>query len=257
VQQFQTLEYVAKTLTPALSLKGRGDKKKGPNMKRSICILLCLALLAGCSYFNGGLSDNDKAAIQATENARKSGHVEESVNLLRALQAKNPENPDILRPLGYALIDANRPDEAVKVFDTLITLKPDDTGGYNGKAVALDHMDNHEGAQALYEQALKISPDSPTIQSNLGMSMILNGQYKEAVKLLEPLNKPGAKTLRRNLAMAYALSGDKKKALALDMEDMPAAEAQENMRFYEAYAKRHKTPKKPAQKQTGFSDTPQ
>jgi len=200
-------------------------------MKLSTITILSLAFLAGCSHLPSlHSSDQDKT-----------------------------QPPEQMRKQAYALIDT-RPQEAAALFDKLIAQKPDDALAYNGKAVALDHSGNHASAQALYGQALKLSPDSPSIKNNLAMSMILNGQTKGAIALLEPLANQGNKTIRQNLALAYALNGDKKKALAINQEDVSPEEAKENMRFYEEYAKQRKkhsfSPAPAAPAGTGFVEAP-
>lgn len=180
-------------------------------------------------------------------------------SLQKALE-QTPDDPRVLSQLGYALVAADRPEDAVAAFDRLIVLNPKNPAAYNGKAVAFDHAGNHLAAQELYQQALKLSPDSVNIQNNLGMSLILNGQIEQAIALLQQLNDiPGAgKTVRQNLALAYGIHGDKDKALALNLKDLPEDEAKENMRFYEEYVKQRKLTASdaPVPSGIGFADTP-
>jgi Flp pilus assembly protein TadD len=57
---------------------------------------------------------------------------------------------------------------------------------------------------------------------NLALSMALNGQAPEAVRLLQPLaNDPGAsRRIRDDLAAALAISGDKAAATRILSADM-------------------------------------
>ncbi|MDE3059701.1 MAG: tetratricopeptide repeat protein [Pseudomonadota bacterium] len=216
-------------------------------------------LLAACTPdAPHGKKADTQGVVQAADNLRKSGDAGGAVRMLRDAQAKTPEDPDVLLHLGYALIAADEPEEAVNIFDKLLALHPDNALAYGGKAVAFDHAGNHLAAQDLYEKALAITPDSLSLQNNLAMSMILNDQLDQALALLEKLNRRESNpTVRQNLAMAYALTGDSKKALALNLETLSPEQAQENMRFYEEYQRRHKT--KPAHKKQesiGFAETP-
>ena len=110
---------------------------------------------------------------------------------------------------------------------------------YNGKAIALDHSGDHAGAQELYRKALALSPDSLLTQNNLAMSMILNGQIDDAIALLETLNKrkDANATVRQNLALAYGLKGNPARARELNLQDVSPEQAEQNLQFYEKYAR--------------------
>ena len=152
---------------------------------------------------------------------------------------------ELLRKNGNALIESGRQQEAVIIFDKLIALDPQNALAYNGKAVAFDYSGNHLAAQDLYQTALSLSPNSLPIKNNLAMSLILNNQIKQAIKLLEPLvksskNKDSSNNIiRHNLALAYGISGQHEKATKLNLRDMTKEQAEENIRFYKSYAARN------------------
>ncbi len=112
---------------------------------------------------------------------RKMGQPEQAPSPCRRRWRKNPGDPAFIEQLGYALTAAGQPEAAVAVFDRLIAMQPDNAMAYNGKAVAFDHTGNHLAAQELYQQGLKLSPNSVSIQNNLAMSLILNDQYDQAI----------------------------------------------------------------------------
>lgn len=169
---------------------------------------------------------------------RTSGRGEEAVALMRQAEKKNPADQAVLLELGYALIAANQPEEAVSVFDKLTAINHGSASAYNGKAVAFDHAGNHTAAQEIYQKALKLSPTSTTIQNNLALSMILNDQVDTAISLLEPIshksNAPAA--VRHNLALAYGVKGDAARARTINLKDMTPTQADENQKFYEYYS---------------------
>jgi len=234
-----------------------------PNTMRrlSFISLGLVTLLAACSTSQDAKRDRDteRKQLQMAEQMRKSGDPARAAALLEQAVDKYPDDPVLLSPLGYTLIEAGQPEEAVAVFDRLIAVQPDNANAYNGKAVAFDHSGNHLAAQDLYQQALSLSPHSLTIRNNLGMSLILNGQLDKAVALFETLNDEEShnKTVRQNLALAYGLSGNKAKALALNLQDLPEAQAHENMHFYEDYANRmQRQGGKLSSMPVGFAETP-
>ncbi len=149
---------------------------------------------------------------------------------------------EALRKSGNALIESGKEQEAIVVFDKIITLDPKNALAYNGKAVAFDHSGNHLAAQDLYQTALKLSPNSLAIKNNLAMSLILNKQIKQAIAILEPLSKkPGidkdqsGDTIRHNLALAYGISGQYDKATKINRRDLSIKEAKENIEYYKDY----------------------
>lgn len=191
--------------------------------------------------------DSVETAIELASMTRKMGNPQQALMLMRSAQDKEPANTGVMTQLGYALIDSGQIKEAVAVFDRLMAMKHDDAAAYNGKAVAFDSAGNHIVAQKLYRQALTFAPGAANVQNNLAMSMILNGQVKEAAAILEPLyaRHPTNATIRHNLAMAYGMTGNRTKSLELNMLDMSEAEAKENLKYYREYAKRQEPYIKP------------
>ena len=89
----------------------------------------------------------------------------EAAGLLQNDLEKDSNNPALLGQLGYAQIAADQSEDAVRTFDQLIALDPNNANAYDGKAMAFDHAGNHLAAQELYQQALKLAPDSLTTRS--------------------------------------------------------------------------------------------
>jgi Flp pilus assembly protein TadD len=237
--------------------------------------ILALMLLAACQpqdASDAALNEQDKAGLQAAEAARQSGDLakagklyeqlaarddssaavyiamasnyrrmgkpQEAAATLRKAQTRYPGDPKLLSQLGYALIAAKKPEEAVLVFDELIAMQPDNASAYNGKAVAFDHAGNHVAAQEIYQKALSLAPSSTAIRNNQALSLILSDEIDEAIARLEPLTRSSSATatMRQNLALAYGLKGNRERARELNLKDVSEQQANENLRFYEKYA---------------------
>ena len=95
-------------------------------MSRLSPAILCLLLLAACATPKD-LSSEDQQKLGQAEQMRKSGNADQAVQLLSEVVAKNPDNPASVTQLGYALIAAGKPQDAVDVFDHLISLLEADT----------------------------------------------------------------------------------------------------------------------------------
>ena len=184
------------------------------------CLAICL-LLPGCSSFSSTAIDSEtKASLLEAKQLRESGNAASAVELLRAAHNRFPHNTIILQQLGYTLVETKQYQEAVTVFDQLIGLEPTNPSGYNGKAVAFDHLGNHLAAQDIYKMALLLSPDSVAIHNNLAMSLILNKQPKLAIAQLEPLLATNSDNdvIRSNITRARALLAEQKKGKKISLK---------------------------------------
>lgn len=132
-------------------------------------------------------------------------HTAVALLLITACSTAPANNFEALRKDGNALIEDGRPQEAIALFDQIISQDPQNALAYSSKAVAFDKLGNHLAAQDMYQTALSLSPNSSSIKNNLAMSFIMNHQAKQAIVILEPLVKadPANKTIRDNLALAY------------------------------------------------------
>lgn len=245
-------------------------------MIRRCCVALVMCVLSACSQQSSTPAPQEKALMQMADTMARNGNTEDAIKLYEQLVTTNGRNLDyylelarlyrsigrtpqaiavlqkayavddddarVRKQLGFALLAAGQNEAAFELFSRWVEDEPKNADALNGYAMALDYKNDHTAAQTAYQKAIALSPANVMdIKNNLGMSYILAGKWEAAIDLLEPLVKAGAgKTTRQNLALAYGLKGDKKKALEMNLKDLPAAKAKENMRFYEEYLKRLK-----------------
>lgn len=180
---------------------------------------------------------NIMAYIGLSQTYRKMNQPADAVTVMNAAQKRAPDNEKVLKHLGYALIANKDYRQAVNIFDMLTAINHQSIVGYNGKAVAFDHAGNHVAAHEIYQQALKIQPNSITTQNNLAVSMIMNNKPNEAIRILLPLAKQANATNEtyHNLALAYGVKGDKKRARGINLKYMKPEQADQNQQFYDHY----------------------
>lgn len=158
----------------------------------------------------------------------------------------NPRDTSILRAIANIRINQGDSEQALKILDDALTLKPDDALLYNSRGVALDRLQRHKAARESYAKAMELDPENAVIfQSNLGMSYIMTEYYSKAIRLLEPLaaSSEATPSVRQNLALAYGLKGDNQNALKYGLKDLDDKQANENIRFYTLLANKGKTVK--------------
>ena len=95
-------------------------------------------------------------------------------------------------------------------FNKAIGIDPLFVKAYNGIAVSLDQMGEHERAQEYYQAALAIKPDLDYLYNNLGYSFLLQERYEEAAAAFEKANALAGgqvSRIRNNLALANSALG--------------------------------------------------
>ena len=88
--------------------------------------------------------------------------------LLRMLQARNPDDAELLYNLGMMLSDQRKLDEAIPMLEKLVEIDPETSNGWTALGVAYSrNREMHKSEQAL-RRALEIDPDNAYALRNLG-----------------------------------------------------------------------------------------
>ena len=164
----------------------------------------------------------------------KLGANDEALEVLQAALKLRKNNVDALRAMGNTLILLGRPAQAIPQFERALDHRKDPRL-INGMAVAYDMLDDYKAAQACYRVGLDITPDSLSLRNNLGLSLLLSGDYDAAVKdLRQVVSSPGATVRNRlNLALALVLSGDSRTAEGVARFDLNAQAAHDQIAYFE------------------------
>lgn len=152
----------------------------------------------------------------------------------RAAIAAAPSDVEARRGLGTALITMGQPEAAIVELEKALDIA-EDYRIYNSLGVAYDMTGDHVSAQTYYKTGLTLSPGNPELSNNLGLSLALDGQYPEAIALLEKIsNDPAAPPrYRQNLALALGLAGNRDKAREVAQQDMDYATAEKNLSYFD------------------------
>ena len=125
------------------------------------------------------------------------------------------------RNRGNARADAGANAEALADFDQAIVLRPDDSGGFAGRARVHVALKNLDAAIVDYSEALRLVPGSVAPLAGRGHAYFIKGDvaaavadFTEAIKL----NPKSASTYNRR-GLAYRKSGDMARAI----DDLTAA----------------------------------
>lgn len=92
-----------------------------------------------------------------------------------------PTHLRFMDKLGVALTQAGRPEEAIDLYNRLLELNPKFETGLNNRGFARLYVNDLEGAEADFKQALALSPDLEQAMANLA-SLYLNTNRQEEAR---------------------------------------------------------------------------
>jgi tetratricopeptide (TPR) repeat protein len=88
--------------------------------------------------------------------------------LLRMLQAKKPDDAELLYNLGMMLSDQQKLDEAIPMLESLVEIDPETSNGWTALGVAYSRNQELEKSERALRHALEIDPDNAYALRNLG-----------------------------------------------------------------------------------------
>jgi Flp pilus assembly protein TadD len=174
-----------------------------------------------------------EAAVKYAQALRLLGQRSQAVAVLQQAAIHNPDNKKVLGAYGRALADAGDYAQALEVLGKAHTPDQPDWHILSAQGAVLDQLGRHQEAQRYYASALKISPDEPSVLSNLGLSYAL---AKDLPKAEATLRRAVAQTtvdprVRQNLALVVGLQGRFAEAEDIARADLPPDEAAANVAY--------------------------
>ena len=174
-------------------------------------------------------------ALRATEQRAQ------AVAVLQQASIRNPHDMKLLGAYGRALADAGEYAEALDALERAHTPDNPDWQILNAQGAVLDQMGRHTEAQRYYSAALKISPNNPSVLSNLGLSYLLEKNLKRAeLTLRKAAAQPNASPkVRQNLALVVGLQGRFAEAEKIASADLSESEAAANVAYLRQMLAQH------------------
>jgi tetratricopeptide (TPR) repeat protein len=136
----------------------------------------------------GGLEDAD-LFWGAAEVSAEVGQEARALQLLDVLLRRDPNNPLFLRKKGQLLLRAGHRPEALAALQLAVQAAHGDPHAYFEVAEALRAQGAYADAITYYRRGLDIDPKSRHGRLALAETLLLAGQYPEAVQISDPLLK--------------------------------------------------------------------
>jgi Flp pilus assembly protein TadD len=177
-----------------------------------------------------------QTAIHFAAALRTVGQTGQAVAVLEESIGIHGRDADLGVAYAKALASDGRFEQALTVIDD--TIQPDRPywNALSVKGAILDQIGQHEQARVLYEQALLMNPQEPSLHANIGLSYAMTGDLDQAeTKLRYAASLPGATSqVRQNLALVLGLQGKFDETRAIYAAELPPDQVEANMAYIRA-----------------------
>ena len=171
------------------------------------------------------------AALQYGKALRATGQKSQAAAVLEQATIAHPGNKALLAGYGRALADNGNFQKAFDILTRAHTPDDPDWRILSAQGAVLDQLGQYEEARQYYASALKITPEEPSVLSNLGLSYVLAKDLPKAEEIMRRANSraDADQRVRLNLALVVGLQGRLAEAESIVTADRPAEEAAANV----------------------------
>jgi Flp pilus assembly protein TadD len=152
---------------------------------------------------------NIDAGVNYAKNLKAMGEKDRAIAVLQQASMYNSDHKGLASEYGRLALESDQAQLAEKLLARAEDpLKPD-WKIISAQGAAIAKQGRHRDAIPLFERALSLSADNPSILNNLGMAQAMNGDAAKAeVTLRKASEQPGASPrVRQNLALVLGLQG--------------------------------------------------
>jgi Flp pilus assembly protein TadD len=164
----------------------------------------------------------------------------EAIKIYKAVLKQDENNLNALRGIGRAYMLDGDATAARPYLERIVRVSP--TGSnFSALGVVYDMLGAYKAAQQHYKLALEKSPNDLTILNNQSFSLLMTGDYKNAILVLEKIVSQERATPQQigNLALAYMLNNQEDKATILLTKKLTAEEKAKNLAYFKDIKQRY------------------
>jgi Flp pilus assembly protein TadD len=179
-----------------------------------------------------------EAGVKLARALRDLNRNEEAGQAAERVLVLQPGNVEAMLEVARANIARGQGFYAIAPAKAAIAAAPKDWRPLSLLGVAYDQVGRPDDARAAWGQALKLSPDNPSVLSNLALSYAAAGDAPQAETLLrKAVARPGSTLqMRQNLALVLGLQGKTAEAERLIRDDLPPETAEKTLAWLKAGA---------------------
>lgn len=170
----------------------------------------------------------------------RAGQIDKAALLYRKALTADPGNPDALHLLGMVALQQGRAREAADLIAKAIARHNRNASYHFHHALALQTLQDLDGAVAGYKKALALDPDNPDIYNNMGNALAAQGKPEDARSIflrllaLQPSHAIGHNNLGavlRDMGRLDEAEASFRKAIAIQPDLTSALTNLANMRW--------------------------
>ena len=174
-----------------------------------------------------------KAAINYAKNLKAAGQKEQALNVLQGASMFHGGNRELASEYGRLALDMGQTSLAQKLLEAADDPAKPDWKIISARGTAFAKQGQYKQAIPLYERALLLSPNQPSVVSNLAMAHAANGEAPRAEAMLRTVAEApdSDPKVRQNLALVLGIQGKYDEARMVSAKDIPAENAAANVEY--------------------------
>jgi Flp pilus assembly protein TadD len=164
-----------------------------------------------------------KAAISYARNLKAGGQREQALSVLQHASIYHGENLELASEYGRLALDLGQVSLAHKLLAAADDPANPDWRVISARGTALAKQGNYKDAIPLFERALTLAPEHPSLLNNLALAYVADGQTDAAEPLLRrAVNAQESDArVRQNLALVLGLQGKYDESKQIASRDLP------------------------------------
>lgn len=174
---------------------------------------------------------NKTAGLSYARNLKAAGQKQAALNVMQALALYHGQDREIASEYGRLALELDQAGLAGSVLAIADDPSKPDWKVISARGSAYAKLGQFDQAVPMFERALQISPDNPSVQNNLAMAYAANGDANRAEQLLRRAHeaRPADARIRQNLAIVLGLLGRFEEAKVVGGTGVSGAESDNNV----------------------------
>jgi len=165
-----------------------------------------------------------KATLSYARNLKALGRKTQALGVLQGGYMFAPDNREFLSEYGRLALELGQVSTAGELLARAEDPVRPDWRVTSARGTVLAKQGNYKGAIELYEKALSLAPEQPSVMNNLAMAYTMDGQAERGEALLRQAASKGSTDprLKQNLALVLGLQGKGEDGRPTEVAAMPA-----------------------------------
>jgi len=199
-------------------------------------------LAKATEYWGNVYSKNPKdaqSALNYARNLKAQGEKQQSLAVLQQASAANPTNKVIAGEYGRLVLEFNHVTLAEKLLEQADDPVNPDWKIVSARGTVLAKQNQYSKAIPMFERALQLAPEQPSVMSNLALAYAMEGNVAKAEPLLRRAAALGGDDARvnQNLALVLGLQGKYDEAKVAIARDLPPDGVASNIDYLQQMVK--------------------